>query len=88
MAGISVPRAALRAMLGGNGCSVHHTTGTRTGCPLPTAWAARSAMQFRWGSARWGTLYTADVLSPSCTENGYTSTDEEVSEFSLASDGR
>ncbi|KFP51086.1 Kinesin-like KIF21B, partial [Cathartes aura] len=41
--------------------------GTRTGCPLPTAWAARSAMQFRWGSARWGTLYTADVLSPSCT---------------------
>ncbi|KFQ69567.1 Kinesin-like KIF21B, partial [Phaethon lepturus] len=35
-----------------------------------------------------GPLCTADVLSSSCTENGYTSTDEEGSEFSLASDGR
>lgn len=88
MAGASMPRAALRAMLGGDVCSVHHTTGTRTGSPASTAWAAPSAAQFRWGSAQWGPLCTADVLSPSCTENGYTSTDEEVSEFSLASDGR
>lgn len=35
-----------------------------------------------------GPLHTAHVPSPLCAENGYTSTDEEVSEFSLASDGR
>ncbi|KFO62491.1 Kinesin-like KIF21B, partial [Corvus brachyrhynchos] len=33
-------------------------------------------------------VVSPDALCPSHTENGYTSTDEEVSEFSLASDGR
>lgn len=50
------------------------------GCPL------RHAAQS--GLARRGPLCATDGPSLSCTENGYTSTDEEVSEFSLASDGR
>ncbi|KFQ45438.1 Kinesin-like KIF21B, partial [Nestor notabilis] len=52
-----------------------------------TACAAPYTAQLRWYWTPWGPLCSADVLSPSCTENGYTSTDEEVSEFSLASDG-
>ncbi|KFQ00689.1 Kinesin-like KIF21B, partial [Leptosomus discolor] len=70
-------------------CAPATTQQARGPGPLPAmAWAAHSAMRFRWASIQWGPLCAADVLSPSCTENGYTSTDEEVSEFSLASDGR
>lgn len=90
MAVTSMPRVALRVMLGRDVCAGHHKMGMRTrspcpphnclGCPLHcTALMVLDTM---------GSLCTADVLSPSCTENGYTSTDEEVSEFSLASDGR
>lgn len=55
---------------------------------MPPLASTRPWVPFWWDMMGRGPPHTTHVPSPLCAENGYTSTDEEVSEFSLASDGR
>lgn len=76
-----------RAVLGGRAPFLHLVMESRDKVTPTLSWAAPLlCCRVRMGLVAVGSPLLMHFLP--LTENGYTSTDEEVSEFSLASDGR